>query len=267
MEEPKVSIIIPTYNMAASLEAAVDSVIAQTYKNWELLIIDDFSQDNTPALAASFVSRKNVNVRYVRCQNNVGRSAALNLGLRQSEGVYVALLDADDTITQVSLKRRVDYLAANPEKSAVFADTFYVDRSGLIYAVRIPSTKFQKSSDKAMDFLGSIMMEFHPMTLMYRREVFERIGFFDESLRRKQDGDLVFRLLSQCDVGYVASQVYNYSVDGTTIRRIRKRLRGMISQQQILKKHTKGLDRLRLSVKLGIVDFLKLLYESVSYKK
>ena len=99
---PKVSVIIPTYNRSLSVREAIESVLAQTYRDFELIVVDDGSADNTPSVLGSFGER----IRGIR-QANAGVSAARNAGIRAAKGEWVAFLDSDDLWVPQKLERQM----------------------------------------------------------------------------------------------------------------------------------------------------------------
>lgn len=130
---PTVSLVLPTFNSAATLDRAIDSVLAQTFPDWELIVIDDGSTDGTPEVLAHAARR--VGPRMVRVRNaNRGPGAARNLGIELARGRYVAFLDADDELLPERFNRQVALLAARPELGLVFADYAYIDTAGVRHA-------------------------------------------------------------------------------------------------------------------------------------
>jgi len=111
MNEPLVSIIMPVYNGEKYIKEAIDSVINQTYKNWELIIVNDGSKDNTEKIIKSYYDKR---IKYF-CQENRGVSAARNKALELAKGKYVTFLDSDDYLPPNSIKARVEYLEKNPD--------------------------------------------------------------------------------------------------------------------------------------------------------
>jgi len=112
MNSNTVSIIIPTYNRAYILDRAIYSVLRQTFKKWELIIIDDGSSDSTEKLVLG-LSKKNVNIKYYH-QNNKGPSIARNLGLQKSSGQYIAYLDSDNEFLPNYLETMLQHFKSNP---------------------------------------------------------------------------------------------------------------------------------------------------------
>lgn len=113
MTKPKVSIIIATYNRAASLQAALDSVLSQTFHDWEVRLIDDGSSDNTREAIQHYLAEyKQIHYSY---QDNSGVADAKNRGVREAEGEYITFLDSDDRYKANHLESRIDILEQNPE--------------------------------------------------------------------------------------------------------------------------------------------------------
>ena len=108
--EPLVSVIIPTYNSSQYIKEAIDSVLAQTYKNFEIIVIDDGSTDNTKEVLAPYLSV----IKYIY-KNNGGPASARNRGIKEANGEFVAFLDADDVWKPDRLARGVDILDQRPE--------------------------------------------------------------------------------------------------------------------------------------------------------
>ena len=113
---PRVSVIIPTYNSARFVVQAVESVLAQTYSDFEVIVVDDGSTDNTPVALAGYRQK----IRYLH-QENRGPSAARNAGYRASQGDYVLFLDSDDLIPPDTLERQVSFLNDHPEFGLVYS--------------------------------------------------------------------------------------------------------------------------------------------------
>ena len=265
---PKVTVLIPTYNMAGTLSRALSSVLSQTYSPIELLVVDDGSTDETAGIISEFISAnegKGLLVRYIR-QYNQGRAAALNAGIKLSTGDYVALLDADDTLTPESIELRVDYLEVNPGKDAVFANTNYMDNKGRVYHVRRPGLK--KDKEMAFKFLFAPKVPFHIMTLMFARRVFGTVGYFDSSMRRAEDLDHTFRLLSKASVGRLDELTYNYYVDTHGLgKRLKIRISVLYSRLRLIRKNVREPVRYLLYLRTLTIEPLKLCWDVLSYKK
>ncbi len=120
MSDPLISAVIPTYNYGHFVTAAVRNVLAQTYRNLEVIVVDDGSKDNTRERLAPYLDR----IRYVY-QENQGPSAARNTGIRSATGEWVALLDSDDLWHPRKLELQVKYLQAHPEVGLLGSDRVY----------------------------------------------------------------------------------------------------------------------------------------------
>jgi glycosyltransferase involved in cell wall biosynthesis len=185
---PLVSVIIPAYNAAEFISNALESVLAQTYDRYEVIVINDGSED-TEALErvlSPFSSR----VQYIK-QENRGAAAARNAGLHAAQGDLVAFLDADDSYLPTFLEKQVELLERS-NADLVYADALLVGDSPLA------GNTFMKlqgaGGDVTTERLLSIKVTFQTSTVVARKEPIFRVGLFDESLRRGQDFELWFRL-------------------------------------------------------------------------
>ncbi len=125
--EPLVSVIIIFLNAEAFLEEAIESVLAQSYRRWELLLVDDGSDDRSPEIAQAYVDRDPGRIRYLHHpeRQNRGMSASRNLGIQAASGSYVAFLDADDVWLPLKLESQVAIMASHPEAAMVYGKTEY----------------------------------------------------------------------------------------------------------------------------------------------
>ena len=132
---PLVSIIMPSFNGAPWLREALDSLLAQTYPNIEILLLDDASTDDTPAIAAEYEGR----IRYIRQPENMGIYDNVNVGIAQAKGELIATYHADDIYLPTMVEEQVAYLQAHPEVGAVFASDILVDAEGREYGrIKLP---------------------------------------------------------------------------------------------------------------------------------
>lgn len=173
MSRSQVSVIIPAYNGAAFLAETIQSVIAQTYPNWELVIVDDCSTDQTKAVVTQFTDPR---VKYIVHEKNSGSNAARNTGIRASSGEILAFLDQDDLFHPDKLKCHVAFLAQHPEVGATYNPRFELNHSGnTIRAIWRPPRQLSLS-DLVLGFPVS------PSEMVFRREWLYRIGLWDESI-------------------------------------------------------------------------------------
>jgi len=179
-----VSVIIPTYNRDAMLKDAVDSVLVQDYRDFELIVVDDGSTDRTPEILKSY--REDINVIH---QNNQGVSSARNAGIAAASGRLVAFLDSDDIWMPRKLSIQVDFFRANTEALICQTEETWI-RNG----IRVnPGKRHQKVS--GMIFEPSLKLCLvSPSAVMIRRRLFEKVGLFDESLPACEDYDLWLRI-------------------------------------------------------------------------
>ncbi|MFQ6083718.1 MAG: glycosyltransferase family 2 protein [Candidatus Aminicenantia bacterium] len=181
---PKVSVIIPTYNRAKFLQQAIESVLSQEYSDFELLVIDDGSTDNTEEVVQSFGAR----IRYFY-QPHQGVSAVRNLGLSNSEGRFIAFLDSDDLWKKEKLRVQMEFMKNSPQAKVCYTEEIWV-RKG----VRVnPKKKHRKYSGWIFDKVVPICL-LSLSSALFRREIFDKIGWFDESLPACEDYDFGLRL-------------------------------------------------------------------------
>jgi glycosyltransferase involved in cell wall biosynthesis len=180
---PLVSVVIPTHNRAHWVGEAVDSVLAQTYPNLELIVVDDGSTDNTRERLLSYGDR----LTYVHHPH--GQVAALNLGIARARGKYIALLDDDDAWLPDKLRLQIPVLEESPDIGFVGTDMYITDASGTILdrwgkPPSIPET-FEGLVEE--NILGA-------PSVVFRKDLFDQVGGFDGSLPTTQDYDLWLRL-------------------------------------------------------------------------
>jgi glycosyltransferase involved in cell wall biosynthesis len=185
---PKVSVILPTYNRAHLLERAAQSVLQQSFKNLELIIVDDNSQDNTQEVVDNLNDPR---VSYIKHHHNQGGSAARNTGIKASSGSYIAFQDSDDEWLWGKLQQQVDLLDESHENIGVIYTGFLqCNKRNTKY---IPHEKNQTIEINTLHnlLLGNFIST---QTLVVKKECLEKSGYFDENLPRFQDWELVIRL-------------------------------------------------------------------------
>lgn len=197
MDHYKVSVIIPTYNHARYVALAVESALAQTYRNIEVLVVDDGSTDNTRKLLAPYAGR----IIYLY-QENQGLSAARNAGIRASCGEYIALLDADDIWLQEKLELQMKIFADYPDTGLVSCGNVPIDSAGKQLA---PGTARGKDRLRFRDLLWGNCVS-GGSNAVVKRACFDEVGLFDESLRSAEDWDMWLRIALRYPVRY-SSQI------------------------------------------------------------
>lgn len=193
---PLVSVVIPAYNCGLYIALAVQSALDQDYPHKEIIVVDDGSTDNTLDILAEFGERI-----VVICQPNSGVAAARNRGMNAARGALIALLDADDLWLPGKLRTQVIYLNAHLELGAVYCAwrEWRPDADGQFRVPQLGRDETERDGNDVRDsgwLYNKLLLDcvIHTTTLLMRREIMERVGAFDHTLRRGQDYDYWFRM-------------------------------------------------------------------------
>ena len=182
-QNPLVSVVIPTYNRANLLKRAIQSVINQTYKNLEIIIVDDGSTDRTKDIVKTFSDSR---IQYIRHPENRGTSAARNTGIKNSKGNFIALLDHDDEYLPERIEKGIKVFKGAPENlGMVWSNYWKVNKEKK--EKKIAFLKYHLEDAKKWIFPM-------PSTWVIRKKVFKKNGFFDEELGPAEDTDFAIRL-------------------------------------------------------------------------
>jgi len=194
-----VSVVIPVYNDCRFLQETIESVLAQTYRNFEIVLIDDGSKDPAP-IEAVIRPYLGDNFRYVRNPMNIGLAASRNVGIRHSKGEFICFLDADDILTPRKFEEQTGLLNARPDMQMVFSDEYAI-RDGVRIEVPQQFPNGYTAGDRPVETFvrASFIAVF---TVMVRAAALEKIGIFNEFLRWNEDDDLWFRMMLAGEVGY-----------------------------------------------------------------
>jgi glycosyltransferase involved in cell wall biosynthesis len=206
-----ISVIIPTYNSSQYINEAIRSVLCQTYKNLEIIVIDDGSTDNTRDILGPLIDQELIRYTY---QKNQGPGGARNTGINMATGEYIAFLDADDLWPSHKLQLQFTFLKSNANIGMVFGDFSSFDDHGSVsksffeeksILKKIPTQEYSPSH-KAFSrkiFNDLIDENFIPTsTVMVKKSVFKRTGLFDSQLRSVEDLDLWLRISLKYDIAF-----------------------------------------------------------------
>lgn len=198
---PKISVLLPVYNAERFIDEAIKSILEQTYTNFELLILNDGSTDNTSALIESY--RLDSRIQVIE-HENMGLVGTLNKGLSLAKGLYIARMDADDIAHHTRFEKQIDYLENNPEVAVLGTAINLIDEDGLfIRTICHPSRPKLDSAMLSGNFLA------HP-TAMIRACALESISGYRNAFLQAEDYDLWLRLKSQ---GYILDNLKEVLLD------------------------------------------------------
>jgi glycosyltransferase involved in cell wall biosynthesis len=199
----KVSVVIPLYNARDVIRETIESVLAQTWKEYDVIVVDDGSTDGSGAIVREYGDR----IRYLR-QENGGVARARNRGVAESTGEYIALLDHDDLWHPAKLEKQVAVLDRRPEVGMVITDVAHLDRggkpTGVIGAGYNPSETFARL------FVRGYVPT--PSAAMIRRSVLQTVGGFDERFHSAglDDHELWTRIAAQYDIANIAEPLTSH---------------------------------------------------------
>ena len=194
---PKISVIIPTYNRANYLVEAINSVLYQTFRDFELIVVNDGSSDNTEEILNKYVGK----IKYFY-QGNNGVSAARNKGINNSEGEFICFLDSDDLWEKKKLEKQIDYFNKNVDAKICYTDEIWI-RKG----IRVNQMKKHRKYSGDIFKMSLPLCIISASSIMIKKEVFSKVGFFDEALQVCEDYDLWLRISEKYQVGFIPEKL------------------------------------------------------------
>lgn len=191
--QPLISIIIPTFNRASLIGETLDSVLGQTYTNWECIIVDDGSDDNTAVVVASYIETDKRFRFFQRPENRIkGANACRNLGFEKSEGEYIKWFDSDDILLPEALEKQISILQDSEKEIAISEyHLFKENQTGNNEA----QYNYEGINDLFLDYIsGNLVL--NTQIILFKRSAIEQFTF-DDSLSRAQDLDFIYRVLQK----------------------------------------------------------------------
>ena len=208
-----VSIVLPCYNGAGFLAQSIDSVVEQTYTDWELILVNDCSKDNSLEIMQQYAEKDN-RIRIIDNEHNLKLPGALNRGFREANGKYLTWTSHDNRMAPTMLEEFVQYLDANPDKGLVTAcyAAFSLKTGDQLYEVHHPDPQLH------LPLYNCVCYAF-----MYRHEVLDTVGDYDTTLFLVEDYDYWVRIWQKYPVGKIYKVLYYTGVGDDTLTLSRKK--------------------------------------------
>ena len=234
---------MPNYNKSKYIVSAIESVLSQTMQDFELLVVDDASTDDSAKIVES-MSRKDSRVSLLRQRVRKGVSRSRNVGILESKGNIITFLDSDDLYAANSLESRHNAILGSPSPSIVYSDFWLLDGNGRT----LPHWEERSCTSSGMIFKEFLKDGMHVQAnLMLPRNLLDEVGLYDESLSWGEDTDMIFRLARIYPFVYVNQQLYGYRLHtGNTMSSMSTRDK-LVAKTPIIEKHYRA--------NLGILDY------------
>ena len=206
---PKISVVMAAFNEEKHIQSAVDSILSQTYEDFELIVVNDGSRDNTLESLKSIADDR---VKIISNTKNNGLPKSLNTGIAQARGCYIARQDADDFSLPQRLQKQFDYLQKHPNIAVLGTATKIIFDDGSF------SSRFPSASPTFADLLKS--SRFVHGSVMMRKDVLEKVGCYNEIFRHAQDYDLWLRITKEFPAANLQESLYVFRSEDRPVKRL-----------------------------------------------
>ena len=227
-----VDVIIPAYNGARYLPAAIESVMSQTFEDWQIVLVDDGSTDNTTEVIAPYRERLGSKFTYVK-QENRGLPAARNAAIRNSTSEYLGLLDADDLWLPCRLAESVKVMRERPGAGLAYGLIAGIDPEDRIGSTWVGNLK--DAEGRIAPYIYMRKVELPCPTITFRRRCVDKVGMFDESMRATEDRDLWLRIALEYEVAFIPKVLAYYRLSPNSMSTDPERM--LRAQLQFIRKH------------------------------
>lgn len=206
MTDPKLSVVMSCYNAQPTVRVAIESILNQSFTEFEFIVIDDASSDNTLEILYQY-QRRDKRITVLANESNQGLSYSLNRGIQQAQTPIIARMDADDISHSSRLRLQYDFMQDHPEVDILGTAVRYVDKSQ--NPVKIISLPSEDRDIKKRVFRKTLV--FHP-TVMIKKFVYTQHGYYDPNLRWAEDADLWYRLYDKVIFHNLPDVLLDYSI-------------------------------------------------------
>ncbi|OQB06151.1 MAG: putative glycosyltransferase EpsE [bacterium ADurb.Bin212] len=214
---PKVSVLMPAYNAESYIGVAIESILSQTFRDLELIVIDDSSTDSTIEIVSEF-AKNDDRLCIIRNSKNLKISRSLNKGLNIAKGRYVARMDADDWSYSDRIEKQYHFLEKNPKVGIVGGVMRVCDKN-----LKVIGTRFYEKSDRS---IRKKMFRYNPFchpAIMVRKSIFDQVGGYNVYLADAEDYDLYFRIGNISKFANLDCPIIKYRMNNSSISSIRSR--------------------------------------------
>lgn len=201
--KPSVSIIMPAYNAEKTISDSIQSVLNQTYTDWELIIINDGSSDSTSSIVGAYPDSRIILLE----QQNSGVAEARNNGIKHARGNMIAFLDSDDLWLETKLEKFMSYAATHHFTGLIYSKMRYFNENpekSLPYA---PWEAFHESSP----YNNLLLVDYIPtLTVMVNKRIFDEVGLFDKNFFGTEDWDMWLRIVKKYPIAFISEELSLY---------------------------------------------------------
>ena len=221
---PKISIVLPTYNGERWLKDSIQSVVEQTFTDWELIIVNDCSTDNTLQIAQSFAD-KDTRITVISNKTNKKLPASLNVGFSQAKGTYFTWTSDDNLYKKDALEKLSTYLDNHPQTSMVSMNEDLINEEGVVIKNYDANFKYKRCA-------GALMNNCNVgAAFMYRKSIADIVGKYDENTFCAEDYDYWCRIALAGNIDYTSDNIYQYRLNSLSL--------SATKQQQVIEKTKK----------------------------
>jgi glycosyltransferase involved in cell wall biosynthesis len=214
-KKTKISVLMSAYNSDKYIDKTINSILTQSYKNFEFIIVDDGSTDNTLDILKKY-SKQDKKIKLIINNKNLGLTKSLNKALKLSKSKYIARIDADDLSLENRLQKQFDYLEENKDIAACGTQGIYIDENNKELGKKLLPTSYKNIKNKLI-----FNNQFIHSSLFIRKSVLDKVGVYNEKFRTSQDYELMLRIaeknkVTNLDIALVKWRVHNNSISWTS---------------------------------------------------
>jgi len=210
VSNPKVSVIMNCYNSSTYLREAIESVYAQTYRDWEIIFWDNASTDNSAVIAKSFDEK----LRYFHAEKTVPLGHARNLAIEKVRGEYIAFLDCDDLWLPEKLEKQIGFLESHIDVMMVYSDILSIDGNGKLIENYLEDKEFYRGYIFEELFLYNFICL---VTVVLRKDILNKVGLFNTNYIIVEDYDLFLKIAESHKIDYLDESLAKYRIHGTNL--------------------------------------------------
>lgn len=237
MKQAKVSIIVPTYNSERFLRRAIDSIVNQTFRDWELIIVDDASTDGTKKIISDYC-RKDKRMKAVFSEENSGSGARpINKGLEIAQGELIAFLESDDEWLPQKLEKQLEFLDDLNRESVVGCNFFEVTEGAGRVAIKKISEIYKDDEECLKIMYGSGNSATTFSIFLFRGDIFDKIGTIDEGAGTNYDNEFFLRICQNFNIRIIPEALVKYYIHGQNSSMQKISINRITALEYVLEKH------------------------------